>query len=511
VSALRTKSLFWTFAGVFLVVLAAAAALQAIVALAVLRPLEEADRRSTATRAAERLAQTIGRMPAPPSERELVSVLRDARLPGRDVILAYLGSDGRIVGDRPLLPGMGPRMHELAADAGLDAALRRPPPDGLPPDLRGPPGDGPPPPRGDGPRERGEGPRLELLHHVALGNGRGDAVLAFRSGDPAAAGGAGSGARAWFLFVPIAVLAAGLAGLLMVRVVVRRLRALDRFAERVTQGELTARVETTGADEIGRLEQRLNRMTDALASARDAVATTDRQRRELVANITHELATPLTTIRGSVETLLDPRMATTAEERTSYLTDVLDESKRLELLIADLLDLARLEAGAQPLRPVRLDWVALCRNTVRRLEPRFRDAGLALAWDPGVEEAWIVADGRRMEQVADNLLVNALRHVPAPGTVRVGIVRAPGEPPRYRLTVQDDGPGVPANEIAHIFDRFYRSSLAREAAGSGLGLAIVREIVDQHRGRWSAEAVAPHGVAFRVEIPAALEGARATA
>src|SRR5205814_3144057 len=140
--------------------------------------------------------------------------------------------------------------------------------------------------------------------------------------------------------------------------VVKRLRALETMAARVTEGDLAARVETSGADEIGRLESRFNRMTERLAAAREAVAETDRQRRRLLADITHELATPLTSIRGYVETLLDPGVPLSADEPKQYLNDVLEESKRMDLLLRDLLDLARLEAGAQPLARERLDWAA---------------------------------------------------------------------------------------------------------------------------------------------------------
>src|SRR5207249_3495608 len=111
------------------------------------------------------------------------------------------------------------------------------------------------------------------------------------------------------------------------------------------------------------------------------------------------------------------KVPTTPEERAAYLGDVLEESQRLDQLIAELLELARLEAGAQPLRRERLDWMALCRNTTRRLAPRFTEAGLALLWTGEPTAAWVLADGRRLEQVIENLLVNALRYVPAGGRV----------------------------------------------------------------------------------------------
>jgi signal transduction histidine kinase len=306
--------------------------------------------------------------------------------------------------------------------------------------------------------------------------------------------------RGLILFLPLAVLAAGGAGLIMARILARRLRALEETAGRVIAGDLGARIDEHGSDEVGRLEERFNEMTAKLAAARTQLEATDRQRRQLFADISHELATPLTSIRGYVETLLDPAIPTTEEERASYLGDVLDEAKRLDLMISELLDLARLEAGSRPLKRVRLDWKALCVNAARRLAPRFAEAGLRLEWGDSVNEAWIEADGSRLEQVVDNLLLNAVRYVPSGGTVWLSVTAVASA--RYRLTVADDGPGIPADDLPHLFERFYRAESVRPFGGTGLGLAIVREIVHQHEGEVRAEQRMPRGAVFVVELPA---------
>ena len=304
------------------------------------------------------------------------------------------------------------------------------------------------------------------------------------------------------LFLPFAVLASGGAGLLMVRLLVRRLRALELLATRVTEGDLGARVVDPGPDEIGRLGERFNRMTERLAAARTQLEENDQQRRRLLADITHELATPLTSIRGYVETLLDPTVPTTPQERVTYLEDVLAEANRLDLLTGDLFDLVRLEAGTSPLTLQRLDWMALCRNTTRRFETRFRDAGLGLEWVGAQGEAWIRADGRRMEQVVENLLVNALKYVPAGGTIWLSLEHVPAKAgERFRLALSDDGPGIAPEHLAHVFERFYRADAVLSSSGSGLGLAIVQEIVRRHGGEVRAEARVPRGTTFVVEIP----------
>jgi len=469
---MRSRSLFWTFAGVFLLVVALATAAQVAIGLGVLRPLQQ---NSLKAQAASALYRTAGQIAELVDEdgREIMRALHENRVPGNSLLLVFLGNDGRLVPERPIPPGMMPQVRRLAAAAKLPGALARPPRERRGPERfdEGPPPDGregPPPDGGDGPPLAPPDRRLVLVDHVPATVG--DRTI----GSLLAIGDTSTGSLdpgRWLLFFPLSVLAAAVAGLWLARMMVRRLGALEAVATRVAAGDLDARVATSGADEIGRLEQRFNRMTEGLAAARREVEATDAQRRQLFADITHELATPLTTIRGSIETLLDPRVETSEAERRAYLDDVLGESKRLDLLVQDLMELARLESRAQALKPVRLDWAALCRNTARRLEPRFRAAGLTLRWDGGEREAWIVADGRRMEQVVENLLVNALRYVPSGGTVSLAIDSAPNG--AHRMTVRDDGPGVTPEALPHLFDRFYRARAARDDGGSGLGLAIV--------------------------------------
>jgi signal transduction histidine kinase len=478
---------------VFLLVLAAATALEVVVSVAVLRPFAAQRARERAELALDRAARQIAALPDPYDLSELGRVLRANRLDDPGAFLILSAWDGRLVADRALATGLRDRLIDLLAGAGLadSAAARR----------AWAPGPLSPPPGADGPLPEARDLRFEVLGHRAV------VIEGGRFGDVAAIGSALRlspwalpESRALLLFLPFAVLASGVAGLLMVRIVVRRLDALDQAAARVTGGDLSVRLEARAGDEIGRLEERFNLMTARLAAARTEVERNDEQRRRLLADVSHELATPLTSIRGYVETLLDPGVPKTSEEHAAYLADVLDEAKRLDLLVSELLELTRLEAGAQPLEPVRLDWTALCLNVTRRLAPQFARSGLALEWVGAQAEAWVRADGRRLEQVVENLLVNALRYVPSGGTVRLGLERAAGGG-RHRLTVSDDGPGIAPEDLPHVFERFYRADAARAQGGTGLGLAIVREIVAQHGGAVRAGHAAPRGAAFVVELP----------
>jgi signal transduction histidine kinase len=479
----RGKSLFWTVAAIFLLTAIIGTWLQALVASAVLQPLQAREARARAELAASAIATAIASTPSPPRGAELDSLLERHRSTVRPAWILYRASDGTIVTSPP-----GRSLDRAAPGGGRESRSR-----------------------------------FEILaRHSAVRGPHviGEVQVVRRTWSRGAMG--IFEPRTSLLLFPVAILASAFAGLVLVRLLVRRLRAMELLAARVAEGDLTVRIADRSGDEIGRLAEQLDRMTERLAVARKQLTENELQRRKLFADITHELATPLTSIRGYAETLLDPGVPVSPEERTHYVRGLLEESRRMDLLIRDLFELALLEAGAAPLSKEPLDWAALCRNTIERFTPRFRKSGIRLSWHQTAPEAWIDADGRRMEQVLENLLVNALRYVPRGGAVEVRL-EASGEPHSpHRLTASDDGPGIPEEELPLVFGRFYRGAgsapRARERAiasdgqsmpedsrhdngGSGLGLAIVREIVERHEGTVRAESSSPHGLAITIELP----------
>jgi signal transduction histidine kinase len=222
-------------------------------------------------------------------------------------------------------------------------------------------------------------------------------------------------------------------------------------------------------------------------------------RRDFVANVSHELKTPLTVVRGYAETLLhdDPEPAV----RRRFLEATLHNAQRMQRLIDDLLDLSRIESGGWRPHPAEVALEPLAREAwaaVRAGAAAAHQFALELA--PDATRAWADADALR--QILANVLDNAVRHAPAGGRVTLRSARVPGA---ARIEVSDTGPGIPSDHLPRIFERFYRVDPARsrEVGGTGLGLAIVKHLVEAHGGRVEAESVLGRGTTIRFTLPAA--------
>ncbi|MFG3124011.1 ATP-binding protein [Streptomyces sp. NPDC048201] len=303
------------------------------------------------------------------------------------------------------------------------------------------------------------------------------------------------------------LVAASLAGTVIVGVATRPLRRVARTATRVSElplhsGEvnLSERVPDAECDphtEVGRVGAALNRMLDHVNGALHARQESETRVRRFVADASHELRTPLASIRGYAELTRRGR-ETVGPDTRHALGRIESEAARMTLLVEDLLLLARLDAG-RPLQFDRTDLAPLVVDTVSDA----RAAGLDHTWrlDLPDEPALVSADAARLQQVLVNLLGNARRHTP-PGTTVTARVRRQGE--RMCVQVEDDGPGIPAGLLPHVFERFARGDSARtRATGStGLGLAIVRAVVTAHGGTVDVES-APGRTVFTVGLPAA--------
>ncbi len=306
-------------------------------------------------------------------------------------------------------------------------------------------------------------------------------------------GGPSAGARGFFRSFGLAglVLAIGLVGLafLFARWITRPLGAISAAAGTLAAGRLDVRAPPARIRELSDLAASFNGMAQSLGDA-------DRQRRQLTADIAHELRTPLTIIRGRLEGIQDG----VYQLDTQQVTALLRETTLLERLVDDLRLLTLAEAGQLTLQREPLDVAELLHEAQRAFAAQAHAQGIALVVDLTAPVPMLDADPQRLAQVLGNLLSNALRHTPAGGTITLRGALRDGQ---IELAVADTGGGIPADELPHIFDRFYRVDRARSrhAGGAGLGLAIVRQIAEAHGGSASATSTVGVGTTVVVRLP----------
>jgi signal transduction histidine kinase len=283
----------------------------------------------------------------------------------------------------------------------------------------------------------------------------------------------------------------------------RRLQAVERAATGIAD-DLTIRVPAEGQDEIARLASAFNSMAEALEEARARREALELARRELFASISHDLRTPLSSMRVMIEALSDG-VVDDDQTRQRYLVTVGAEIEHMSVLIDDLFELARLDSGELQLRAERIVLDEVVQAAVEAATPGAKLSNVSLRFEPRTQHAEVEADAQRLLRVLGNLLQNAIRHTPADGSVVV-TTEAMGED--VVVEVADTGDGIPVQDLAHVFERFYRADKSRRRAtvGSGLGLTISRAIVEAHGGRIWVHDTTPQGTVVRFALPAPVEG-----
>jgi two-component system, OmpR family, sensor histidine kinase MprB len=275
---------------------------------------------------------------------------------------------------------------------------------------------------------------------------------------------------------------------LLTRTVLAPLAQLEHAAEHITETEdLRRRIRATGGDEVGRLAARFNEMLDTLESSRSALGRSLDAQRQLLADASHELRTPVTGLRTNLEILADGAVLS-PDERRGLLRDVVGQTEELSALITDVIELARGDEPAALTEEVRLDLL------VEEAVARARMFSPATRFETHVAPTIVEGVPDRLSRAVNNLLDNAAKHNPPGAAVDVRV--RDGE-----VTVRDHGSGVPAAEVEHIFDRFYRGGGGRSRSGSGLGLAIVRQVATTHGGSISVEHPEGGGALFRLALP----------
>ena len=282
------------------------------------------------------------------------------------------------------------------------------------------------------------------------------------------------------------------------------LREVVRAAEQIRAGELRARVQVSGRDEVARLAQAFNLMADRLEQADQDARALEAARRDFVAWTSHDLRTPLASLRAMLDALADG-VVSDPETVTRYLRQCQAEVNRLNVMIDDLFELAQLDARQRPLKLEASSLGDLISDTLEGFAARARARGVVLSGSvaPEVDPVWMAPE--KMSRVLHNLVENAIRHTPAGGTITL-TAEVAGQ--AVQATVQDSGLGIAPEDLPRIFERFYRGEKSRsraefgdEPGGTGLGLAIVKELVEAHGGTIEARSTPGQGTTIRFTLP----------
>ncbi len=281
---------------------------------------------------------------------------------------------------------------------------------------------------------------------------------------------------------------AALLGRLVAGAAVAPLKRLTQTTEHVAlTHDLTQRIELDGSDELSRLARSFNAMLDALERSISALDASVHAQRQLVADASHELRTPVTSLRTNIEILQQQGPRMDPREHSRLLGDVVGQIEQLTLLMNDLIDLARGEQPRMDIEDVRLDLL------VEEVLERARRSAPRTPLHADLQPTLISGTPERLERAISNLIDNALKYSPDGEPVEVALHAG-------QLTVRDHGPGISAADAPHVFDRFYRGAQARGRPGSGLGLAIVRQVVDQQGGTVTVQKAPGGGTLIRLRL-----------
>ena len=298
--------------------------------------------------------------------------------------------------------------------------------------------------------------------------------------------GRGDGEFHPFFFLPliliVVLIAIAVAG--GVRRMTRPMNNLIEAAQRIESGDYSAQVPEWGSPDIRSVARAFNSMSARLR-------TIDEQRRNFMADVTHELRTPLSVIRGQAEAIADGVYPADA----AHLAPILDATQTLDRLVDDLRTLVETDAGNLVLNKEPTDLGALVHDTVESMRAQAESKGLSLTTEIVDKLPTVEVDHARFRQVIGNLLSNAIRHTPSDGSVKVAVSSASNE---VTITVTDTGEGIPPDLLPHVFERFAKGP---DSTGSGLGLAIARDIVSAHRGQIRVNAAPTKGTTVTVTIP----------
>ncbi len=294
-------------------------------------------------------------------------------------------------------------------------------------------------------------------------------------------------------------------GFLCVFWLTKDLKKVAGAVRQMEQGDYSARVTAKSSDEVNELAMAFNTMASKIQSAMTQLRQNDELRRELIANISHDLRTPLASVEGYVETILIKKHLLSETERQHYLETILKNTRRLARLVADLFALSKLEARQTQPQPEIFSLVELAHDILLQLKPKAEAGKVALKSNFDRDIPLTYADISLIERVLQNLIENAIQYTPEGGKVTVTVAKVSEN--QVKIGISDTGAGIAEEDLNHIFDRFYRSASVRTKArgGLGLGLAIAKKIVELHHSQLKVESEVGHGTTFWFALPVSQE------
>ncbi|MCC5942854.1 MAG: HAMP domain-containing histidine kinase [Balneolaceae bacterium] len=306
--------------------------------------------------------------------------------------------------------------------------------------------------------------------------------------------------RGTLMLLGFVLLISLLTGLFIFSNLSKRLKKIKKTVTGFERGQLNDRIEVQGNDELSDLSVCFNRMADTLVENMKEIQKTDRLRRDLVANVSHDLRSPIASIQGYLETIQMKGESITKEELNSYFGTVLSNTKKLNRLIDDLFELSKLDAEEVTPNLENISMAELIQDLVQQFKPIAEKKGVLLEAEfPKNPNTLIEADISLMNRALTNLIDNAIQHTPEGGKVTISSVKSGQD---FVLEISDTGIGIPEKDLPHVFDRFYRADKSRsEKQGAGLGLAIAQKIFRLHGAEVMVSSVENEGTTFTVAIP----------
>ncbi|WNJ17527.1 HAMP domain-containing sensor histidine kinase [Pontibacter sp. G13] len=291
---------------------------------------------------------------------------------------------------------------------------------------------------------------------------------------------------------------AGLLGIWVIWLLTGNLREIINTVKRFREGDMEARIPDANQNDLAALAVSFNEMADTIVENIEALKSVESLRRELIANVSHDLRTPLAIMQGYVETLQMKRDSITAQDRDKYLDIVQNSTEKLSKLVQQLFEYSKLEARQiEPHKePFPISDLAHDVHESYQQLAQAKEIDIQLEIEEGLP--WVFADVSLVERVIQNLMDNALKFTPAHGTV---VIQLTSDTQRVHVAIKDTGPGIPEADQAHIFERFKRAEPKVQQGGAGLGLAIAKKIMEIHDSTIQVVSMPDHGTTFEFQLP----------